>query len=556
MRGKRIWMGLGTAVLLALITGAIVWFVDPFGWQIQERTSGNFDAAITAIPPDSLAYVGIDLLRAADGEVQALVNQVAAAGAGDVAGLQTTVADRTGLQVPDDLLPWAGQSVGVAVLAIDTDVFGEITAVHWLAAIESRNPRQAAQTVEQVVTRFAQTSGVPAQTSEIAGVTITSFAGETAASQLALAVSGGLVLVGDSADSIEQGINAQAGTSLADRRSYQALLPRLPENRPGTLFVQTSTAADLLLDQLLAQSPIVLPTLPTDGLGDTVGSITVQNGALLIDTYTQHDLSAATAVQQVMLARTAGRAATAVQFPPETLVYLNGSGADLWWAQYEAAFAAEAGSGAFTEITELLSQEFNLNPTTDLFAYLDGDVAVGLFPGPSGLIPALQEAELEGVIAVASSQPETLAANVIGFNESVVGGPFPLGQITEQTTPDGQTLYSFRTLLLPNLSPEYGLGPAQFYAGTTSGAIDALRLDGADSLANTAAFQAYQMGVPASMTPGLFVDVNELVNHLNQSARPLPDQTAVLRLIEWLGTAVVVEGDVQHTQVRLAPLQN
>ena len=59
---KKIQLFLIGLVAIIGITVALI-FIDPFNWHIRDRFGGEYDAALTAIPADSLAYVGVNMLQ-------------------------------------------------------------------------------------------------------------------------------------------------------------------------------------------------------------------------------------------------------------------------------------------------------------------------------------------------------------------------------------------------------------------------------------------------------------------------------------------------------------
>lgn len=549
---KKPIISLTIALLLLIAIGAALILADPFDWRVGQRLQGGGDAALAAMPADSQLVIGVDLLQAADEETRAMANTFLATGGSD--GLLAALAARSGLDLPGDVSGWIGQYAGLAILAVESDTFNEVTDVRWVAALETRSTRQADEFLQKLASGWAAQNGLTAVTTAHNGVTITAFAADAMTQRLALARADNLVLLGDAAPSIAAAIDAANGESLLDTAVYQELAPRLTPERPATVYIDSAAALELLPRLLGDGLPFVLPTIPRDGMRGTLAAVTVQGSQIRSDAYTAYHLSALHPAQRQLVETMASADNTAVTLPPQTLLYANGRGVNLLWELYKAAYSSEAGDAALTDTLDLLEQALGFNPDTALLPYLDGSAAVGLWPGQSGLVRQLETAQLQMALTVSSTQPAQLTDAVGALTQSMIGGPLPLARGTESSTADGQTIYEVESFLFPGTVVPYGTAAGQLFVGTTATAVDQLVFDGSASLAAQPDFQAAFAPFAADMTPMLYVDVDGLVTHL-QPTGVLPAwlaaRTAVLQPINSLSATTALQDGVTYTQAIL-----
>ncbi len=112
---KKIKIALITLLVVLAITTA-VFLLDPFNWHLRDRLSGDYDAALTAIPADSLAYISINFLQYDADEWESMGN-------GEMMeSIDEGVFDETGLHFADEIQLWVGQYAGAAILSLTTNL--------------------------------------------------------------------------------------------------------------------------------------------------------------------------------------------------------------------------------------------------------------------------------------------------------------------------------------------------------------------------------------------------------------------------------------------------
>jgi hypothetical protein len=519
---KKVIIGVLTAVLLIGLGGAAWFFLAGPGQR--DVPDDGVDHSLTAVPADSVAYLGVTWEQLLEPDSRALSGQLLGGEEGDLDQTIAAWLAPYGVQFPQDFIGWIGESATVALLDLQRDAFTGELAFEWAIILESRNARKAEAFVEQVEAYWAA-NGQP--------------------DNQAIALTDRLLFLGSNAAALERVMMLESGASFADELHFQQLVTELPAERPFTFALQTDEVGQLLLEMALEQSPISLPNIPLAGFGLTVGAITLSEQAAQVDAYTRYEMAELTAVQQQLLQTLAGDAETAVYMPSDSLVYFNGIGTNLLWSLYKEAIAAEAGAeDTLTPIIQQVEQLLKVNLESDFLDLLDGETAVVLMQGSGGGISALAELGLDAAVLVDSPD---MALTVQTMHDALLNGLISLGEINESDTTDGQILYQTDVVLLPNMTFNYGLAESHFLIGTSTMALEQFVYDQSISLADGARYQLVQDAFSAEMTPGLFVDVAALATHL--TGQQIEIETAVFQQIESLGTAVSVDGNLQHTQV-------
>lgn len=541
---KRVWVvGLTAAVLLVAL-GIMAWYL------LQDRESVDFekddvDYALAAVPVDSAFFVGMPLDEATNpslARIGFLISDV-----------QTQVRD---LQThhgvtPDAFLTWTGETAAVAVTSVRRDAFTGAFDAEWVLIVESRNDLNGRAFVEQVAAHWTETGRSVEETENEDGSLIFSSVHPDTAEPEAIAYAGRIVLFGHP-NAVSAALEARNGAALENDPHYRSLLQRLPLERPLTFALQTHRLGRLALDAALASLPIALPEIPLEAYGLTVGTLTATDQQVFIDAYTQVDLEQFTPTQRQLFETVAGDAQTAVHVPDAALLYVNGSGADLYWRLYSESAAADA--GVENPLQPLLAQANDLlgiDLEAGLIDLLDGRAALMLMPGEGGAVAALAETRLDAALLVQSSQPKQIVNTLQQLHGVLTGGFLPVGTVQQTNTSDGQTLYATSVLLFPDVTLYYGTTQTDLAFGTSTLALDALVYDQTGSFADRADFQALLGRFPAQMTPGLFADVDALVAHLAAQGQFSSEQTAFWSEFDFGGTAVGIDGDVQKTNIIL-----
>lgn len=453
--------------LVAIIGIAIALiFIDPFNWHIRDRFSGDYDAALTAIPADSVAYIGVNLLQH---NADAWDNMGGDGGAGIMDTVDEAFFAETGFHLVEEAKKWMGQYVGVAVLSLETDDAGQLSGAEWLLVAEVRDEKAAAAFLQEVE------AGWEYEMAE------------------------NLLLIAPTTDALAQGVAALDGDALADEPAYAEAIAALPAERLLTGYVAAAslpTIAALLPDGFLgATASDLIPA----AMGATAVSINNTADGLQIDTATLYDKAAMSRAEKDALA-IIGTSNAAAMLPADTLIYASGQSIAISWPPVRQRLATAIGEADFEESMQLFGDDFGLNPDTGLFPLLTGGTAIALL---DGMVPVavLESGEMDGVKTA-----------VFQFNDTV--NESGLGDIEEN---DG--VYAFSTFLMPDLAFSYALSDGALLFSNDSQSLAAL--PAADNLAATANFQQ-AMATFTDMEPSLYINSPALVAALEDELGDLP----------------------------------
>ncbi|MCP5098345.1 MAG: DUF3352 domain-containing protein [Chloroflexi bacterium] len=535
---------------LILLVAGLLW-VDPFGWRLFDRLQGEQDVAITAMPPETAVYLSIDLLQFQSDEWQQVFAPfIEAAGDADGASaqdaLQAQIEDQFNISYEDDVRPWLGSSLGVSLLDVETDIGGDIVAVQWVLAVETRNNRDSDAFLQKLADGWATTTGLTAVSQTYDDVDLTQFESENPVEQLVFGRVDNLVLVGSDVDGVQKAIDARADVSLADTSGYAQLKPTLVDGRLATIYVNMPRLGPLQEALPLRVGAFTLPPLPTDGIRGTAVSISQHPTGIQLDATTAYEPGRLSEPQQQLLQTQVSGAQTAENLSPDTLLYLNGVGVNHLWGVYRAAFIDIASEADFDESMALLQQQFGLNPDTELLPFLDGETAVALIPDTSGALSQLTNSGVELVLVTATNDEQSLSTYVARFSDTFNN---TLGTVTQSTNANSITEYQLETILLPDYSLHYGLGQSTFLLATSGDALQAGQVDTAVSLAQTPDFQAVWSQYPEEMIPGLYVDVERWLANVEEGGTAV---LPILQPIETLSAAAQVENNQTHYQMIIA----
>ncbi len=516
MKQKRLKIGIGiTAVLLAIVAGLL--FVDPFGWRVLDRLQGKADLALTAMPSETAVYLGVDLLQFISDDWQAVFEKFQAPDGGDAQDdFELLLNEQLGLSFSKDVQPWIGPSFGLALLDVQTDLAGNIISIQWVAAAETRNRADTDAFLEKLEAGWAAMTGETAVSDSVQNIDITLFTAEIAANKLAFGRADNLLLIGSDRAAIQSALNAREDVSLADTSGFTELESTLVDGRLATLYLNTPRLGHLQSALPLSYGSFVLPPLPTDGVRGTAVSLSLHEQGVQLDANAAYNLAQLGDAQTQLLQTQTADQTIAESLPANTLLFANGQGIDQLWAIYRQAFIDETSESDFDDSMTLLKQQFGLNPDSELFPFLDGTATLALFPGQGGLMPQLEQAQLNGILAINSSNEATLTQNIADFSHQFDA---TVGTVTEVNDGDF-TQYTLETVLLSDFMLHYGIGNGRLSLATSPDALQALQTESlSTSLAQAPSFQTAWDAFPSEMAPGFYVDVAGLMTHLQENGQ-------------------------------------
>lgn len=538
-----LWPAAAVLVITIAIVAAVFWLRTRSG---AEETPQH--DVVTAVPADALAYLALDWDALQTADVLALRTAFAEAAAADevnmLAEWDTALTARTGVALPQDVAPWIGQQVGVALLDARFDAAAALTGTTWLLLAQARDAAAADAFLAQLALDWEARTGETAEPIPYQDITVTAFDNAAPADQLALARLDNLVLIGATRAAVAQSIDAFAAGGLAADGSWQTAQAQLPAASPLTAFLNLPRLDALPLMRWLNTSSFVLPPLPLDGLQAAAAAVTLNGETAVLDIWTIADADALSPAQTTLRQTVGDGRETAVFAPPQTVLFWSGVGVDAAWQ----TIVDDPDAADFVASLALLAQQFGFDLSADLFAYLDGPAWLTLLPGQSGLLPS--ELGLDAVTAVAADDVDALAANLEALAAALKNAPFGAASAARSQTPNGVTLYTIETALFPDMTLHTGTGAGHFVLGGSPKSIDAIPFAAEATPAWTAVWEVYE----PPLVPTLYVDVATLLPLL-RAARDdawLPLLQPIATITGGVDTAVAANNPtLNHVQLRL-----
>lgn len=502
--------------------GPLFLILDPLDLHLVDRLSGDFDAAALAVPPESMAYVGVNLLGAERARLEAVGAQFAAAGDGGILA-------ELGLSLEQDVLPWVGQYAGWALVDVEADSFNQTAVSHWVLIIEARSTGPADDFLVRLAGKWTARGGAAATSQSYEGVDLTVFP------DLVLGRNGRLLLISSDVATMQQSIDAKNGRAIDETDTYAEAVISLPPSRLLTVFVN---GADLptLRDAASVWTETNLGFVPVaDVYTIGVGGFLVDAG-IRLDMATTYDRAALSPGRLAALDSVMGgtsEATTAVYFPANTILYLAGQPFSQTWAAFIETEGAD-----MAESMLLLGQQFGFDPATAVFPLLDGEAAVGLIPGSDGLLAAQTGLNVEGVALLGTSQPEQAQQPLDGLLAAIRAIPLPIAKLTDFPVGPGQVT-ELKATLGSNLQLAVGVAGGYVVAATTGAAAQSLHFDNANALAQTPAFQAVAELYARENAPTFYLDVAGLRGVMGEETAV---STSLMPIHTIAANANVVEG--------------
>jgi hypothetical protein len=545
MRNRRLSRPLllgGSALLVMALAAAVVLLVDPFGWRLLDKASGLRDEAASAVPPNAGLYTGIDLINFSEETLtefsRPFVTALAEPGVQDLAGgldrLDARLAEEIGLTLRDNVMPWLGRSVGLAVTELTLRPDGSIDHMGWLLVAGTQDRQAADDFLEQLAQQLTQRTGIDSARAEYRGRTITHFDPEEAlpAGGVAFTRSAGLVIVAPDEAAVRAAIDAQQGQSLADDESFQQLTASLPEQRGLTLFIDQGRMP-ALSHLLAAAAPLSIGPLDLTSL--TLPPVAA--GVSIVDQGLRVDLAAPANADAIDLSNDrelAGR------LPADTVAFLTGDSLDESWQALKRSLASAGNLADFEESMALLGREFGYNPDQSLLPVLDGEWLLALLPAQEGLVQELAGQPVGLVLLARSTNPGALAQAVGELSQGLASQRLPLATI--EVGGATATTVDLASLIGAPL-PYYGVSEDVLFLGTDTESLDrVLTSDGLASeglLYGVQAYQAASAMLPDGYRTSAYVDL--------ASASAVIDVTGLgqpARLVEPIKGVIAASGPV------------
>lgn len=228
--------GIAAVCLVAILGGSAYWIFASF------LNTTNQTAAARYLPDNLVYYTSVDLIAAA-----ANAHHVSRSDLGKASGTSDPIKQSIGLDWQNDVLPWVGRSLTVAIFpTVPGGSGGYASALPYGGAllIDSRDDAAAQRAIQKAI-NFQQQRGNTFSSSTYGGFTLHQSSG-TGMSET-IASGSGLVLMTTNLDAAHTVIDRAngRGATLAGSADFQRATSDLPANRFGTMYLNLRTLASL-----------------------------------------------------------------------------------------------------------------------------------------------------------------------------------------------------------------------------------------------------------------------------------------------------------------------
>ena len=524
-RKKKIALGVGGIVLLVLlcccVVAAVVIFLDPFRLHLLDRLTGRYDAAATAMPADTEAYVGVNIVNLANPKTSQLIDVFAQATGNenirDTATLQQeldkTMQEQYGVSVSKDFTPWIGQYVGVGMTGVGFDENGQPLTPEWVVAIESRDNGRADEFLAYLRDQIAKTQDVTFAESEYGGAKIYSSQTEQAPRQIAFTRSGSVVLIGTNTSSIQNSVDAQNNKmTLADNRYFRSLLAELPSGRVATLYF-SGAQIESLLGQLVkmplganAQSFTNLP------FQEMVIAWSIVDAGMQLDAVYAYDPTKLSDYQKEAMKYTGMKPKTDGLFPGSTVLYVSGQHLDLAMKVNQDVLSKLGSAQDFAESMMMLEEQTGIDIQNDLIQYLNGEYAFGVFSSSQGFLAESLKINLGASILFESKASSELRVTLEKLNTAIsMSGDIAVGE----TQAGGISLYELTDPGSDMKVAVYGLTDQYLVLSTGSDSV-AEMFGGGSKLSQSSRYQQTVQALPKDMALTMYLDLEGLLGMIKE----------------------------------------
>ncbi len=502
-----------------LAVAGIVIGLDPFRWHAIDRLLGRYDPLAAALPADTPLYASVDMLTFTSTQMDHLLQAFADVPGGNQVGsvqeatdsLDKNLKDALDLTFTDDIRPWLGQHVGLAVTKFPASSSSSFDG-QAVFLVEARDKTKAEAFVGKLIAGFEKKSGKAASDTEYEGVTLHTLPADFGSPTI-VARSGNLVLIGNSADAVQLVIKTQTGSTptLSDAKEFRDMLAQLPGKRTLTLFMNGTSLSDFVKKQNTFTGLTPGFNAAQTGL-EAVRSLgmalAVVDEGVRLDTIVIYDDGKLTDQYRQVLEAGAAAPRTDDLLPSGTLVYLTGQRPDLTWASYRETLIASIGQSDYDNSLRSFETQFGFNPDEDLFPYLDGEWALALVPDTDSFFAQAGQGRFGFVALLRTSNAVALGKTVQQFNQAATGENS--GAVIDTRTIAGVEGYMFSPSAGSDPFLIYGVGQDYLTLASSAAVFEDL-FNGGDTLSAGQAYRQVWFSFPARTNPVFFADVPGLL---------------------------------------------
>ncbi len=368
MRSKKLWIVIGSVigVVVVIIAAVAIYFL------LSLSRPGEVTAQY--IPSRAPAYFSINLrpgagqLNQARNVLSKLETEALREQRDD---LLDDIEDDTGIHFLDDVTPWLGTDISVAVLDVDPD------DLEWIVMVQVSDRDAAVDFVDDLADYLEDELHVEFDDDESGGVDLWLAVDEP----LAMGVTDEYMLIGDSEDTIEDiadNIESPPSRSLMDNESFIAAREMLPNERFVFAFAQTDDLIDTYLDVL---DPFGDVDLTMRQLEENIPEF-IAASSTFIENGIRLDLSFQTPKGAYLVLDDSTRVRSHEVLPVDTILMVSMVGLhELWDGFLDSIEDVDPyAADAFYEFLDSFEDEVGVDLERDVIDALSGEVAVAVLP--------------------------------------------------------------------------------------------------------------------------------------------------------------------------------
>ncbi len=410
-----------------------------------------------------------------------------------------------------DILPWVGNEISLAM--IDGQEVSRSNHSAHLASLKSspvlqysnssvlltaatRN-RTASDAFFRKLFQKAQAQGAEISVRQYKNVPITEVYDAYGNLQLAVATYQGMLVASPDTWSIDFLINSagQPKESLYQDNLYQDMLKRLPANRMGSFYIDTTS---LLQDSYLA-APLFSAT-------ETVaGSFSLRSSGLRFDYLMKMDPSQLSSVEKEMLTNTSSQNRILARMPGKSALYVSGQNLGLLF-DYYLMQVSSGDAQLLEESYASMKDQFGIDIKEGILNNMQGEYALSLPPDLSN--NNILEMPFNIVFTIQVTDPQTVQRNLQIFLQKLADQSY--SQLDIRQVQDS-TIYS-----ISDNSSNFSLGlvfNGDFVSFCTSAdLLDTMASNPQSALANNAVFRQTISSLPKRERMYAVVDVQTMLN--------------------------------------------
>jgi hypothetical protein len=417
----------------------------------------------------------------------------------------------------EDIQPWIGDDIGLGISNLTPALTsGEIEDT-LLAVVEVSDGKAADEFVAKVVAELEMQHDVAAQEEVYEDETI--YVIEYGmADYVAICRSGDQMLISTTVSSIQSGIDAQKGESLADNENYQEGIRALPGDRMLTIYmdmVQYQETLTPLISMAYGQGMTDLISEPSTNAYVSLLGVSVVDVGIKLDTVEITNPEEQEECPEPYFNDDPQIASLA---PEDTILYIA-SGIvvdDLDQVKESMMEVIDSQGMDGEEALAMFAMAFGFDPVEDLLGNLDGEIGVLLFPSSEGALAESLDVPLGFAILAETDNSDALLDVTEKLSTALETLDIGMTEVNEQSY---GTTYDLFDINYGDLIAAYGVGENYLLIGSSAGVFDDL-FSGGPSLADSDGYQEVWDAFDRGMAPVMYVDIEGLVDILMESMEP------------------------------------